>query len=644
MALSQSNRPFAVTTPLGPDALVLRAMSGAEALSEPFALELDLASERRDVAAKDLLGQRVTVELRLAAGSRYWNGLVTRFSQADVVGGRYFGYRATLRPWLWFLSYRRGCRIFQRQTVPEIVKAVLRESGFSDIEDRLNGSYPAREYCVQYRESDLAFVSRLMEQEGIYYFFAHDAAKHTLVLADGYGSHRKAKGYAQVPYFPRDPGARRERDYLDALALSQEVRPGRFALRDYDFERPTADLETRLAQPRGYPLGDLEVFDYPGLYTQKPEGEGLLRVWAEELQALEERVEGGGNAAGLEPGGLFELTGHPRQAWNREYLVVSVEHTLGPQEYEAGAGGGGEPYRCRLVAADSRRPFRAPRATPRPTVRGPQTAVVVGKAGEEIWTDRHARVKVQFRWDRQGQQDESSSCWVRVAQLWAGKGWGGLHIPRIGEEVIVEFLEGDPDRPIVTGRLYNGDQAPPYELPGQATRSGVRTRSSKQGDASTFNELRFEDRKGEERVYLHAERDFERVVENDDTLKVGFDKQDRGDQRVEVFNNQRVTVGAQGCSDGSQTVEIHKDRTVTLATGSDALTVRQGQHSVQVEAGGSVIEAATSIELKVGGSSIKVEPGKITLSAPQVSVQASAQVEIQGEAVVTVKGGIVQIN
>lgn len=616
MAITQAQRAIAVSSPLGEDVLLFRRMTATEQLSQLFEFNLDLLSEDYTIELDKLLGQSVTVRLERPDGKiRYFNGIVSHFSYTGISGygataRRLAAYRATLRPWLWWLTRTADCRIFQEKTVPEIIQQLFREHGLSDFEDALGDAYHAWEYCVQYRETDFNFVSRLMEHEGIYYYFKHESGKHTLVLSDSLGSHDPVSGYEEVPYFPPDEHNRRKRDHIYEWSVCREMQSERYALDDFDFTRPKVQLDATAEEPlEQQTIDDKEVYDYPGNYTQKADGDTYARVRLEETQALYEIAHGQANARGFSVGALFKLSEYPREDQNQEYLIVSATHELRSDEYETVAvAEHGDIYACRFSALLSRRPFRALRITAKPLVQGPQTAIVVGKQGEEIWTDEYGRVKVQFHWDREGKYDEKSSCWVRVAQVWAGKNWGGIHIPRIGQEVIVDFLEGDPDRPIITGRVYNADQMPPYGLPANQTQSGIKTRSSKDGSDQTFNELRFEDKKDAEEVYFHAERDFNSVVKNNDTLKVGFEKK----------------------SPGNQTIEIYNHRTATLGAGNDKLRIKKGDHVITIDAGKSTIQAAKSIELKVGGSSIKIEPAKITLKAPQIAIEASATVDVTG--------------
>ncbi|MBA1147436.1 type VI secretion system tip protein VgrG [Ectothiorhodospiraceae bacterium WFHF3C12] len=537
--MSEDSRDAAVVGSLG-ESLFLRRLSGTEEVGGLFEYTLEMLGSDESLAFADILGQKLGVRIALPdGGERHVNGFATRFAQLGR-SGRYAVFEARLRPWLWYLTRSTDCRIFQAQSVPDIVQAVFREHGFSDFEDALGGSYPTREYCVQYRESDFAFVSRLLEQEGIYYFFRHESGRHVLVLADGYGAHEPEAGYERVPYYPPGNEADRERDHISDWQTAQEIQSELYALRDFDFEKPRAQLDAKETIEREHGAESYEVYDYPGNYLNTDEGQRYAAVRMEEQQAHFERVQGAGNARGLQAGRLFRMEGYPREDQNREYLITGLSMELFANDYETGSMAEGTTFNCSFTAADSQQPFRPVRRTPRPTVHGPQTAVVVGKSGEEIWTDKYGRVKLQFHWDRNGGADENSSCWVRVASVWAGRKWGGIHIPRIGQEVIVDFLEGDPDRPIVTGRVYNADNMPPYELPAEKTRSGIKSRSTKGGSAENFNELRFEDSKGDEHVFLHAEKDLRERVKNNHSESVA------GSKFTNVGATYNLTVGDDG--------------------------------------------------------------------------------------------------
>lgn len=664
----QTNRGIAITTEAGPDKLLFYRMSAVERLGRPFEISLDLLSSDHNFGLDQLLGTPASISFLCGNGStRYLHGLVNRFSWAGS-HGELSKYQATLVPWFWFLTRTSNCRIFQNKTVPEIITTVFRDHGFSDFQDHLSGTYRSWDYCVQYRESDFDFVNRLMEQEGIYYYFTHESSKHELNLADGYAAHSASTGYETVPFFPPDQGRIREREHIYHWSASNEVQTGVYVLNDFDFERPKADLLASSKAKQKHKMSKFEVFDYPGEYVKLNDGTSYSQRRLEEQQARFERIKGSSNAMGLSTGALVSLDGHFRSDQNGEYLLVATRLEMSTSEYSTGEDGDDEIAECSFEAIKSRQAFRTERQTPLPRIRGPQTAVVVGKKGEEIWTDKYGRVKVQFHWDREGKSDENSSCWVRVAQSWAGKRWGTIHIPRIGQEVIVEFLEGDPDRPIITGRVYNADEMPPYDLPKNQTQSGIKTQSTTKGTNQNFNELRFEDKTGEELVYFHAEKDFERVVENNDTLKVGFDKKSDGDQLIEIFNNQKVVIGNSGARDGSQeitilknfthtvskgdaTIAIEKGKRSTTIYGNENLTIKTGNRSLKISQGSDTTEAAKSILLKVGGSSIKIDQQGITIKATQVSIQAQLKAEVKGvmvdanaSGVLTLKGGLAKIN
>ena len=542
---TQANRSFSITTPLGKDVLLFHSMSASEQLGRLFQFDLDLLSNDPEINLHDILGQNVTVRYQRPDGEdRYFNGFVNQFSQAGS-HGNLFVYRATLRPWFWFLTRTADCRIFQNMIVPDIIKDVFREHGFSDFEEALSGTYREWENCVQYRETDFNFISRLMEQEGIYYYFKHEDGKHTLVISDSISAHETVSGYEEIPYYPPEESERRERDHIYDWSLNQNIQPGDYVLNDFDFKKPKANLEVKSSMPREHDKADFEIYDYPGEYKESSEGDEYVRARIEELQAQYEQVQGQGNVGGLSTGSLFTLINYPREDQNREYLITAANYNLGPQEYESAYSDSGSLIFCSITAIDKQQAFRAPRITPKPVVQGPQTAIVVGKSGEEIWTDKYGRVKVQFHWDRYGKDDEKSSCWIRVSHPWAGKNWGAVAIPRMGQEVIVSFLEGDPDQPIITGRVYNDDNMPPYELPANATQSGVKTRSSKDGTGENFNEIRFEDKKGSEEVYIHAEKDQKNHVENDETIFVGHDRTMKVDNDLSdtITNNKTIEVG-----------------------------------------------------------------------------------------------------
>ena len=592
-------RTATVFTNLGEEALLLYSMLAQETLGRPFSYELTLLSSDENVDLSALLGQPIGVALELADGSlREFNGVGTHVSLAGELG-RYVKYQVCVRPWLWLLGQRKNCRIFQGKTVPEVLQLLFREHGFSDFSSALSGHYRTWEYLVQYRESDLNFVSRLMEQEGIYYFFKHAGGKHTLVLADSYSAHEAARGYQRVPYYPPHIGERREEEFVSAWAATRKIRPGAFSAIDFNFLQPSVLVTSTLSKPNQHERAEYEVFDYPGKFQDKAEADQQAQIRLEELQADYDVVQGASNARGLSVGGLFELSGYPREDQNKEYLLIEATYDLVVTGYESGEPSDEAPdFRLSFKAIDSQQPYRSPRVTRKPRVEGPQTAIVVGQDGQEIWTDELGRVKLQFHWDHPPKRNEDSSCFVRVAQIWAGSGFGGIHLPRIGQEVIVDFLEGDPDRPIVTGRVYNKDNLPPYTLPENATQSGIKSRSSKGGSADNFNEIRFEDKKGSEELHLQAEKDMTTLVKND--------------QSTTILQNRVTTIGQ------SDTLHVTGDISVTIGKPDQPPRTSKmnvtGKHSLDAS-DCMDFQAPNHIKFTVGGSSITITPGGITISA-----------------------------
>jgi type VI secretion system secreted protein VgrG len=546
---TQKNRHAAVTSALDEDVLLLRRFHGVEHLGGIFEYELELISEKPDeVDVDEVLGGPMTVRLELADGTyRYFNGLVSRF--VLVSGEAEFPtYHATVVPWIWALTRAADCRIFhdtarQEWNVPKIVLWVFRDFGASAFRDALSGTYQNLEYTVQYAETAFNFVSRLLEREGIYYFFEHTEDAHTLVLADAPTAHEPIPDYDALIYRGRDRAHPGE-EHISRWEIRKQVQPGAVALGGFDFKQPKNDLKVRSTVSRPHPQSDFEVYDYHGAYTERDVGEHYARVRLEEFQSQHEVIHGEANVRGLACGYTFKVTGLPG-AEEQEFLVTSARYTIVNDAYASNGSGAEEPFLCHFTAIPATQTYRPPRVTPRPLIRGPQTAMVVGPAGEEIHTDEYGRVRVQFPWDRRGEYNEKSSCWIRVSQAWAGKKWGIIFTPRVGNEVIVEYLEGDPDRPVITGRVYNGDSMPPYELPAYMTMSTLKTISSKGGDG--FNEIRFEDKKGEEQLFIHAQKRMDQRV--------------RGSLYETNYGNREVRVGWEkdGSSGGDLNVYVHQN-------------------------------------------------------------------------------------
>jgi type VI secretion system secreted protein VgrG len=573
----------------------VQRLNGREALSQCFAFDVDLLSDSPSFDISTLIGDTVAIAIdRGENDPRYIHGHVTR---AALVGtfDRHARYSIHLAPWFFLLSGRVNNRIFQKKSVPTIAKALFREHGFADFDDQLSGDYPEREFVVQYRESDLAFVSRLLEKAGIYYFFRHEKGRHVLVLADSGSAHRTVPGSETIPFHPEGSPTPISGEQINRWEVAVQWRVDTVTSNDFDFERPKADLTARVKAQVPFKQAELEVFDYPAGASKQPQVDSFVRNRLTSLQADAETRHASGDVQGLGAGDLFTLSELPGEDRNKEYLVIDACFDAVNNAHDTGGGEGGF-FHSAFTLIDSTRTYRPQTATPIPRIDGPQTAIVVGEDGEEITTDKYGRVKVQFPWDREGKHDQDSSCWVRVAQVWAGQGWGAMHIPRIGQEVMVEFLDGDPDRPIVTGRVYNADNMPPYTLPDHKTRSGIRSRSTKGAGPSNYNEIRFEDKKGSEELHIQAEKDHTTTVKHDrradvtgdDSVVVG------GDRSVTVTGNLSVTVKGGGKSANHSNLEV------------------TGKH--HVHASDTIeMEAPTHIQFKVGNSSLLIEPGKISL-------------------------------
>lgn len=618
---------------LDQDLRVVR-FEGSEGLSQLFRFHLELAVDDGELDFAAVVGKPGLLTMYGVQGERYVNGLVSRFEQAGDVG-RFTTYYAELVPQLWLLAYRHRSRIFQRLSVPDIISQVLEEAGIASDQYRwvLQRSYEPREYCVQYRESELNFIARLLEEEGIFYFFQHTKDSHVLVMGDDPSAHAPVAEPATVIY--HEPiGAVPTEEYVFEFRYAEEVRPGAVMLRDFDFKKPSLRLQ---ADAQADKDAALEIYDYPGEYVTPEKGADLARVRLQEQQVPRKRGRGRSVCRRYIPGYRFTLDHHPRTAFNQEYVLVRVHHRAAqPQVREEWTTGEGSTYANDFECVPASVPFRPPRLTHRPVVKGSQTAIVVGPKGEEIYTDEHGRVKVLFHWDREGKGDENSSCWIRVSQGWAGAGWGAMYIPRIGQEVIVDFLEGDPDQPLITGRVYNGEHPPPYALPDEKTKSTLKSNSSKDGQG--FNEIRFEDNKGQEQLFIHAERDLDCRIKNDRREWVGNDRHlvVKRDKRELVERDKHVLIQR------DEVREIKRDHNLTIKgkeavqiAGSHSLTVQgdvievfKMNHSEQVTMNyylkgmNVVIEGMTGLTIKVGGSFITLNPGGVFISGPMVMINS----------------------
>ncbi len=628
--LTQADRYIRVTSPLGADVLLLESFEGTEGVSVPFQFELGMLTENASLDMTSLLGQPLAVTIRLPDDSdRVIHGLVSRIEEIESGIDGLTGYRAEMVPWFWFLSLFQDCRIFQNKSALDIVKKVFTDRGFTDFEDRTTGTYAEREYCVQYRESDLNFVSRLLEEEGVFYFFEHTNEKHTLVLADQTSSFVPCPGQSSAAY-DTTAGMWQDEDVVLDIRRTQRVRVGQVTVNDYDFTKPKTSLDANLsdATRKG------EFYEYPAKYNTRDIGTQIARVRLEEQEVKILTINGKSNCRAFQTGYRFSLTGHFRADANKDYTLLSIHHNAGENTYRSGDGESFD-YRNEFEAMPQALPFRPPRLARKPVVQGSQTAVVVGKSGEEIWVDQYGRVKVQFFWDRAGQMDENSSCWVRVAQLWAGKGWGAIFTPRIGQEVIVDFLEGDPDRPIITGRVYNADQTTPYALPDEQTKSAIKSMSSKGGGG--FNEIRLEDKAGSEQIFIHGEKDLDIRIKNDEHKNIDRNlhlvlKQDhfehvKNDRHVTIDNDLVQKVGRDHHLNviGKQALKVGESHSFQVT--GDVTEVFQQSHSekttmdVYINAGlGIVFEATTGITLKCGSNSVVIDPVGVTIKGSMVVI------------------------
>ncbi|MEQ1636221.1 MAG: type VI secretion system Vgr family protein [Methylococcales bacterium] len=644
---TQDTRFASVTTPLGSEVLLFSRMNGYEALSRLFEYEIDLLVDEANKSivtggfpTNAVLGQPMTITLTLpAGGKRYFHGLVTQFKHHGVVED-FYQFRAVIRPWLWFLTRTSNCRIFQEQTVPDIIKKVFAENGFSDYKLELTQSYQPREYCVQYRESDFNFVSRLMEWEGIFYYFKHEASKHTLIIGDSINAYQTIGGYETIPYFPPENTGRRNRDHIAEWQTAHQVQSGKYVLNDYDFEKPKSNLITKFTEIKPHSLADGEQYDYPGNYYEPPLGESYSNIRLDELQSDYQVMQGSGDAMGLTTGMLFTLKDHYISPENTKHILIAANYTIVNNQYRATATERTH-FECDFKAIRSTQQFRAGRLTPVPFVQGPQTATVVGKAGEEIWTDKYGRVKVQFHWDRYGKHNENSSCWIRVATPIAGKNWGWVSLPRIDQEVVVSFLEGNPDRPLITGSVYNANQMPPYALPANQTQSGFKSRSSKGGTPANFNEIRFEDKKGQEQVYIHAEKNQDNVVENNETTSVGNNRTETvgHDETITIGNNRTETVG----NNENITIKGFKTETVIMALAETvglgkaetiglAKALSIGVDYVVTVGKDIIVNAGDSISLTVGKSSLVMKKdGTIILNGKTIDVVGDSHIQLDSK-------------
>ena len=645
--------PITLKSPLPAKDLLFESMTASAGLSMLGEMQLGLVSEKPDLKPEDLLGKPVTVSVTLRDDAkRHFHGYITRFG-IGAHRGRYFGYQASVRTWLWFLTRTADCRIFQELTVPDIVKKVFEDHSNANFEFKLFRSYRKWVYCVQYRETDYNFIARLLEHEGIYWYIEHGDGTSKVVLVDSQSAHDAAPGCESLPYYEDAAGSAPDTECVSDWSFASEVETDKVALTSYDFERPSTTLKAAASKSHKYSLPDFEMFDFQGDYVQAGDGTQWAEDRLDEHQSRFQMAHGGSNAHGIEVGRLLKLAKHPRPDQNDKYLITGISVHAQVDAYESNGSAGA--FRCDFSAIPSSQQFRPPRRTPKPFVQGPQTAVVVGPSGEEIFTDKHGRVKLQFHWDRLGKKNEKSSCWVRVSHPWAGTNFGAVHIPRMGQEVVVDFLEGDPDQPLITGRVYNAEQMPPWELPANATQSGILSRSSKGGSAANANALRFEDKKGGEQVWLHAEKNQDIEVENDETHWVGHDRKKtidhdetshiKHDRTETVDNNETITVHGLRTEvvDKDEKITIHQNRTEKVDL-NEGITI--GVNRSESVGSNETITVGSNRSVTVGASETKTVALQRTHTVgvnETITVGAAQEITIGGLQAVTV-GAVQTIN
>jgi len=708
------NRKLKMSGPLPETKMFIKAARVIEGLSTIYEGTIDFMSLDRDIDLAVLVGQTHKIRIQIAEEEGgQWREFVGTCVEAQFVGLHegYSFFSLEIRPWLWFLTKTSNNRIFQNVNAVDIIKKIFSDRGFSDYTITTSRAPDPRIYTVQYNESDFDFISRLMEEEGMYYFSTVTGGKDMLSIVDSSGAHQPVPGAATIDFKMREPSYRRSEDHIFEWRGGEAVRSGKVTLRDYNFETPRADKTTVKALPKGnHSHKNYEQYKYSGHYRENALGDIYSRIRME-AEAVPQALRNGiANVRTIATGATFTLAGHTRSADNQQYLIASGVHmmqievqaedeTQQVQNQTGGRKGGDaapdipgtitfdeknkDSYRCTFQSLAKTVPFRAPLTTPWPKIPGILLAKVTGPAGEEIHTDKYGRIKVQFPWDREvdfkgdGKGHETSSCWVRVVTPWAGKNWGMIAVPRIGQEVVIQFEDGDPDRPICTGMLYNADVMPPYALPANMTQTGIRTRSSKGGGDANYNELVFEDKKGEEFIRFHSEKDFLHTVENNAVVKIGMDKKDPGDTTTDIYNSRTETIHKGDLTltvaTGNEVRDIKTDRTEKIganatqnvmgnkkmavtgnyegSTGGNSKAAVTGNSETSVtgttkhsSTGAMTIESPASITLKVGGNSIEITPAGITIKGIMIKSEASAIAEHSGSAMMTIKGGIVMIN
>ncbi|WP_242455671.1 type VI secretion system Vgr family protein [Pantoea agglomerans] len=639
---------------LGEPALVISKLVGEEALSLLYSYLVTAKTPANplipwqaasNVDLKALIGKEMTVEIELdgnGLGDILNIGKSVREISGIVQKARYVGrdgnqalYEICLRPWLHLAELTADYKIFQQKSVVDIIDEVLADYSFT-YEKRLAGSYPLLDFQVQYGETDFDFIERLMEEWGIYWFFEHSEKSHKLILVDNVGTHKRftSEAYHVIQYAPDRP--KMDQEYISQFHFEETITSGKWVTNDYDFTKSRADIMAIDSKPRKTSFNQMEIFHWPGDYEQPAIGEQLARVRMEERGALGSRCNGSGELRGIACGCVFELVNYPVEKANREYMILRSK--LEVEEIAQLTSTDEFRYTCHFTVQPTTKIYRHPMIIEKPKTSGPQTAIVVGPEGEDIWTDEYGRVKVRFLWDRYGQNRESDSCWMRVSQAWAGNNFGGIYIPRVGHEVIVDFINGDPDRPLITGNLYNNVTMPPWELPVNATQSGLISRTVG-GGRSNYNGIRFEDKPGQEEYWEQAERNMTRLTKQNEEQTIGLNSSINvgvsrnlfvgGNYMSDVIGNSSALVGASlGIQvGGSQSDSVGGAKGINV--GGAFMTNVGGYHSVSV-GGASAMVAGGALMQTAGGAMTLTAGGELVISAKKIKIIGSSQVIIQG--------------
>ncbi|HWB06991.1 MAG TPA: type VI secretion system tip protein TssI/VgrG [Verrucomicrobiales bacterium] len=635
MKSTQEHRHAAVETHLGKDRLLLKSFSGREELGRLFQYQIVLLDPEQDVDPDDLVGTMITVRLELEnTATRHFCGYLSKLSFLGYEKGAGV-YHGEVVPWLWLLTRTSDCRSFQEKTVREILETIFGEQGFSDFEFNLRRSYKPRVFCVQYNETYFNFVSRLMEHEGMYYYWKHENGKHTMMIVDDMSCHEAHPERAEIEW--RERSGILEDGYLYDLRVQKAVSTGAYATSDYNFKKPSVDLRKRKEKQLKHAAAKFELFEFPGAYREPGDGESLAEVRIEEAQVGHETMDAMVTARAVSCGYNLKLKKAERADQQRKYLITSTNITISQDAYTTGTGSNEDRFECHITSIPCDGVYRPRRTSVKPCMRGPQTALVVGPPGEEIYTDEHGRIKVQFYWDRRAEGNEKASKWVRVSQPAAGGGYGFVSLPRIGQEVIVEYIEGDPDRPIVTGCVYNGNNTPPYSLPGEKTKTVWKSNSSKGGGG--YNEIRMEDSKSAEQIFIHAQKDVDSYIEEECRSYIGtnchtiikcnrvekidgnWETKLKGKHNVKIQSSQSVKTG------GDEIMEVGGSS--YKKAGSDMLLKAgmnlhvEGGMNVYMKGGmGVVIEAGMSLTLKGPGGFINIGPAGIAIQGTMVLINS----------------------